>query len=367
MTKLRSSAITAGVQRAPNRAMLRAVGSATAISANRSSGSRTATVPSLPATPASTSSPSRGGPPRACRGCDAADLRDHHGKRRNSPWVRRDEVIPSVSREVSPTRSRPPVGRRAMTRRGGGAAATRNAGCHDRESPEWTSPPFSCMAEPSDPDTCRSRSDRGKRLRGGRSVSAGKIDERELLDVERTPARAWGPAEDVPPPTRCRPSSRRWNEPCPTPPRWRGGREKAEKRRPVGRGAGGGGPSRHPPATHFSPAREFETRSLSSGARRLTMYRSAPARHRSLGWGAAGARRLRNDPRPRAGALRPQAVRALRRHRPAPGGRGTPSHEDAADPRSPPWRSLDITRADDRRHASRRSSRAPRRSDVIRP
>ena len=63
-TPLRSDAITVGVQRAPNRAMLRAVGFGDGDFGSRSSGSPTATVRSRRATPASTCS--RTGPRRRC-------------------------------------------------------------------------------------------------------------------------------------------------------------------------------------------------------------------------------------------------------------------------------------------------------------
>ena len=78
------------------------------------------------------------------------------------------------------------------------------------------------------------------------------------------------------------------------------------------------------------------------------------------------ARRLRGDPRPRARAVRPQAVGPLRRHRPAPRRRGAAGDEDAARARAAArrraHRSPGETIAETLRRRARRAARRTRTS-----
>src|SRR6058998_1518130 len=114
-----------------------------------------------------------------------------------------------------------------------------------------------------------------------------------------------------------------------------GGRGRREGRqcRALGGGPGPGHPQRPPAAAHpHAPGVRQRDRG-DAGDRRVDQCRPPPARHRPRGTGAARPGRLRSDARPRAGAVRPEAVRALRHYGPAPGGGRSPGHAAAARPR----------------------------------
>ena len=108
------------------------------------------------------------------------------------------------------------------------------------------------------------------------------------------------------------------------------GRRGRGDRRPRGARAGGGHPRRPAPARAPDARGLRERDRAGDGARRVDERGPAPARDRARGRGAARAGRLRAHPPARAGAVRPQAVRPLRRDRPPSRRRRLARDEDAA-------------------------------------